>query len=413
MPKRCFDSPLLKLFVLGVLAFGSLRLDADEDVFMPLPATPIQTPQAFGVPMISDPSLFFAPPPESPFELGSFVMRPHFLYRFLYGDGVPSSPGHDLTTAINIFDPGILLNYGNWSLDYTPSWNLYSNSAFRDTVDENENFGGLIIFNASTLKLTQSYSYTSQPLIETGRQTTQQNLSEALDFTHRFSQEVFTETVLGENSRYAVGFPDSNDWSATDWLHYQFSSQLDTAIGADVGYIGVNEGSDIIYLDPQGQVTFSPSRKLSLNASGGIDHREFLEHPRVLLNNAIYNVSLQYNPFEWTGINLTAGREMNVSYFVNQSTRNTMWKAGFSQRVLGQFLFVGSVGQHDTDYILNLTAKGAGRDDDTLTYNIRMTWSFLRRGTFSILYLWNRNSSNVRGYGFSSHQVGFDVGYRY
>src|SRR5262245_44438944 len=59
------------------------------------------------------------PPPIVPAEaqpllqLGSVQMRPHLLYRFLYGDGIPVRPGEDAKTAINEIYPGILLGLGN------------------------------------------------------------------------------------------------------------------------------------------------------------------------------------------------------------------------------------------------------------------------------------------------------------
>jgi hypothetical protein len=397
----------------SIPAIAQNGVNGSQDVFVPLPSTPIQTPQPFGVQMAADPSLRFAPPPDSPFELGYLALKPHFLYRVLYGDGVPSRPGHDLTTSINSFAPGILMSLGNWSLDYTPTWNLYSNAAFRNVVDENEQFGGLIVLNSSTLKLSQSYVYTAQPLVETGTQTTEQDFSESLNFTHRFSQEIFSESIFDENSRLAIGFPNSNDWSAMDWLHYQFSSQFDTAIGSEFGYISVNEGSNIFYFRPEGQITWSPSKKFSLNVSGGVDRREFLTTHESTLSTPIYSATLQYNPFDWTGISLTAGREVDLSYFVNQSTKNTIWKASLSQRLLEHFFFVATAGEHDSDFISNLTATSAGRNDTTMSYDVQLSWSFLKRGSFTVMYLWTRNNSSVRDYAFSSHQVGGEFSFKY
>jgi hypothetical protein len=395
-------------------SLSAAGLVAQQDVFVPLPQAPVQAPQPFGVQMVPDPSLLFAPSPESPFEWGSFILKPHFLYRFLYGDGVQSRPGHQLTTAINSFSPGVLMNLGNWTLDYTPTWNLYSNSAFRDTLGEDERLAGILVFSEeTTLKLSQSYLSSSQPLIETGRQTSEQDLSEAVDISHRFSQEIFSETIFEEASRFAVGFPDSDQWSVTNWLHYQFSPQLDTALGANLGLITFSEGPEIEFVSPEAQATWAPSSKVSVTVSGGVDHREFLTTPRNILTTPIYSATLQYNPFEWTGISITAAQQVNVSYFLNQSTKNTMWRAGLTQRLLEQFLLIASVGQQDTDYISDSTAKNAGREDDTLRCNLRLSWPFLQRGTLTLLYQWSRNNSNVPGFAFSSHQVGIEVGYKF
>jgi hypothetical protein len=403
---------LLLICLTGSIALGQNVLSQDS-VIAPLPQPTVQTPEPFQIPRASDPSLLFAPPPPSPFEWGPLIAKPHFLYRYLYGDGVPVRPGENVITSINSLSPGILFNLGYWYLDYTPTWNIYSNSAFRDNVGEDERFGGLILAGSTSLKLNQSYSYSSEPLIETGRQTTEQSFSEVADLTHRFTQEILSETVVSEASRFAVGYPDSNDWSATQWLHYQFSTQLDTAIGIEGGLINVSSGTDIDYIQPQAQVVWSPVNKLSISGTAGVDHRTFLGTPRATLNTPTYNLSLQYNPFKWTGITLAAGRALDESVFLNESTKNTTWKGSVSQRLLGHFLFIGTVQEHDSDYIYNLTAKNAGREDNNLSYNLRLTWSAFKRGTISIIYLWDRNSSNALGYGFSSRQVGFELGCRF
>ena len=61
-------------------------------------------------------------PVATPFHWGPVDMRPHFLYRFLYGNGIPAQPGKDTKTVINQVSPGVSLQLGShWSLDYTPN----------------------------------------------------------------------------------------------------------------------------------------------------------------------------------------------------------------------------------------------------------------------------------------------------
>src|SRR5579863_5162583 len=79
MIENCRIKSLCLSLGLGFLAGPSMAI-AQQDVFAPLPTVPLLTPQPFGVPMVADPSQVFAPSPESPFEWGSFVLRPHFLY---------------------------------------------------------------------------------------------------------------------------------------------------------------------------------------------------------------------------------------------------------------------------------------------------------------------------------------------
>src|ERR1017187_9658750 len=381
---------------------GTTSAKAQDNVFTPLPPNPVPEQQQFGVRMVPDPSLAFSTAPDSPYQWGDFVLKPHFLYRFLYGDGIQASAGHQSTTAVNSFSPGFLLDMGNrWTVDYTPTWDFYSNPRFHDPIAD------------SLLNFTQGYVYSSQPLVETGRQTTVQDISTGLDLSHRFSQEFYTETTLSQNLQNAVGFPNSKQWSALDWLHYQTTPQIDTAVGAGLGFIDVTGGSDSFYFQPSAQATWSPSSKLSIKLSGGLDRREFLVRPRRILDTPIYSLAVQYNPFEGTGLGFTAGRELNQSLLASESSRSTNWTANLSQRLLEHYLLTASVSQNNVDYLLDTTAANAGRNDRRLSYTLRLTWSFLKRGTLAVLYDWNRNSTTASGFGFSSHQVGLELGYRY
>ena len=87
-------------------------------------------------------TLLPAAPPVTPtaekplLQWGPVDLHLHLFYQFLYGDGVPAAPGQGYTTAINALYPGVLFQLGeHWTLDYTPSLRFYSNSHYRDTID--------------------------------------------------------------------------------------------------------------------------------------------------------------------------------------------------------------------------------------------------------------------------------------
>jgi hypothetical protein len=413
MSKNHVNTLRLGWLLIGLL-IGIAKTNAQEDVFAPPSPSPVSAQQQFGVRMVQDPSLLFAPPPDSPYQWGDFVLKPHFLYRLLYGDGIQAEPGHRLTTAINSFAPGFLLDMGSqWTVDYTPTWDLYSNPAFHDTLGEAAKLTGVVSFEDSLLQFNQSYVYTSQPLIETGRQTSIQDITTGLDLSHRLNREFFSETILSQNLQNAVGFPNAKQWSALDWLHYQTTPQIDTAIGAGLGFIDVSGGPDIFYLEPEAQATWAPSTKLSISLTGGVDRREFLVRPREIIDTPIYSLAVQYNPFEWTGLGFTAGHQVAGSIFANESTKDTVWRANLSQRLLEHYLLTASVGQSNVDYLFDTTAGSAGREDRILSYTLRLTWSFFQRGTLAVLYQWDRNNTTASGFGFSSHQVGLELTYRY
>ena len=53
------------------------------------------------------------------------------------------------------------------------------------------------------------------------------------------------------------------------------------------------------------------------------------------------------------------------------------------------------------------------RTDDYDYLHAQLSCVFLKRGTIAVFYQINRNDSSQTGYSFTSHQVGFSVGFSY
>ncbi len=56
---------------------------------------------------------------------------------------------------------------------------------------------------------------------------------------------------------------------------------------------------------------------------------------------------------------------------------------------------------------------GPTRTDDYSYFNTRLSTAFLKRGTVAIFYQISNDSSSAPGFSFTSHQVGFEIGFAY
>src|SRR5262249_25812607 len=146
-----------------------------------------------GPPMINQPAETV---PEF-LDWGPVRARPHLLYRFLYGDGIPAAPGQQEKTAINEIYPGITLNIGeHWWLDYTPTLRYYSNSKFRDTLDHSVSLSGTASYESGVYSLLQSFSTSSESLAETAGQTDTENFVTALNAAWQLGSKMSLELGL-------------------------------------------------------------------------------------------------------------------------------------------------------------------------------------------------------------------------
>ena len=350
----------------------------------------------------------------SPLLWGSLSLRPHFFYQFLYGDGIQSSPGQHEKTAINAISPGLLLGIGShWSIDYTPTMTFYSNNAFRDTTAQNVVMTGGTAYEDWVLGLSQRYSYSSDPQVETGGQTSQDEYSTTVNATYQFSRQMSLAMSVNQDFTIPSNFTESRVWSTSDWLNYQFWPRFSAGIGVGFGYTDVNVGNDSIDGQLQAGINWRATDKLSLQASGGADDRHFFGGGTSDLINPIYSVSLQYQPTEATTIQLSGSGTVGTSYFTNQVTVTYGVGATVTQRLLKRFLLTLSGGYQNVMYTSTASGVSAGRNDETYSFSARLGTTFLQRGTIAAVYQYSDNTSNESGFGYTSNQVGLEVGYRY
>jgi hypothetical protein len=411
------NGTLLITMLLCLLAFT--RATDAQEVISPPPQS-LLTPPALQAIETNDMKVL--PPNEAipstalgtPFQWGPFNLRPHFLYRFLYGNGIQSRPGQPLTTAIHEVSPGMFLGLGDhWTLDYTPTWTFYSNHQFRDTLDHSVVLNGGTAYGDWVLGLSQSYVSSSAPLIETGGQTAQETYSTALNASYRFGKAMSVDLAVNQNLTFTEKFTNSREWSTMDWLNYQLWPRFDIGIGVGGGYVAVSQGTDMTYEQYQGRVNWRATDKISFQVHGGLEDRQFLDAGTGDLINPIYGVTVQYQPFEVTTLSLSANHTVSTSPFQNQVTENTDLTGSLNQRLLKRLYLSLGGGYHAVTYVASANGVSVGRQDKYCSFNARLSTTFLKRGTIAATYQFSNNSSSLAGYGYSSNQFGFEVGFRY
>jgi hypothetical protein len=386
---------------------------APAPVATPLPRDLQQAPVG-GTPVVSPLEAGPRAYAENPLQWGALNVRPHLFYRLLYGDGIQSSPGNQLTTTIHAISPGILFEIGDhWTLDYTPTKTFYSNRAFRDTFDNALQLRGATTFEEWVFGLSGSYVSSTQPLVQTGMQTKQEAWSTTANVGYHMGSRMLLDSSVSHSDQSAEAFTSSREWSTSDWLHYQIAPEWDTALGFAAGTVDVSAGSDMTYTRPQAQIGWRATNKLSFNVQGGLENRKFKSGGASDLSTPTYGASLRFQPVETTTLTFGASRTVSASYFTSQVTRSTGWTASLDQRLLEHLHLAVGIGKQKSSYIATDGTVAAGRDDDINNFNVRLSTTILRKVSIAALYQNSHNSSNLAGYAFSSSQVGLEIGWRF
>jgi hypothetical protein len=336
------------------------------------------------------------------------------IYRLTYGNGIQSGRGQPATTGIQEISPGILFGLGShWTLDYTPTWTFYSNRKFKDTLGHAAGLNGGTAYGDWTFGFSQDYSRSSPPLVETGQQTQQVTYATGINASDRLGSRTVLDMSVSQNVRLTQRFTNTREWSTMDWLHYEVSPRLDAAIGLGYGYVGISPGPDMTYWKPEVQIAWKAADKISFNVQGGVERRKSRAIDAKVLTNPILSAAVAYQMLETTSFSFSASRAVAASYFANNVTVSTGWNAAMQQRLLGELHLSVGVGQQKVSYVSVRNSVAAGRSDRYDTFNVSLGTSFLSRGSVSTFYSISRNSSNATGYGFSSHQIGLQISYRF
>lgn len=381
--------------------------------YAPPPPTPLSPGYAAAQPEATAPEEVLAAGQQA-LAWGVAHFHPRLMYRLSYGDGLPARPGEDVKTWIQELIPGITINIGDkWAVDYTPAFRFYSNDKFRDTIDHTVSLHGETAYNDWLFGFSHMSALTSDPLIETGQQTDQEQHVTSLSGVYQINSEVSLELGLNQSLRFAEQFTDSMQWSTIDWLNYQLAPHLGVAFGLGGGYLDMSEGSDMTFEQVLGRVTFAAGEKLTFSGNGGADIRQFLDSGLNTLVNPIFGLSANYMPFEATTLTVSGGRSVNASYYSSQITEDTFLSAGLRQRFFEKLFLNVAGGYRISSYQASAVGINVSREDKGPFFSVSLNMTILKRGTAGVFYYYSENTSTTGGYGYSSSQVGLEIGYRF
>lgn len=410
---RLLLPPLFGLFVFGRAA------DAQQETIQPL-APPVESISQLN--MTNSFDVFgprpaaTAPMPYEPFRWDQFVARPHADYQFVDATGLLAAPSNRVDTTIQEISPGILFNLGpHWALDYTLNLDLYSNTNFGTEVDNSVTLTGQTVYNDWVLGFLQSIDFSKSALIETAGQLSEQNYDTAVTGHHEDSQYISEDLAFYQSiQETGGGFENMRSWSTLDWLNYEPQSRFLIGIGPGLGYDNADYGPDSVFEELQARMNWRATDKLSFQLNGGANETEFLGgQGNGDLFSPVYGAQIQYQPFSATQISLFANRTVAPSVLVGEYGETTALGASLTQRFFRQFYVSLGASYDNQKYVASSLDVSANRVDKYYSLTARLSHSFIERGTISIFYERDEDSSSAPGYSFNSNQFGAEVSYSF
>lgn len=383
------------------------------------------------------------------FKVGSVDVRPHASYSVVYDDniflehkskllGTSGQPGRD-HDFVHTFTPGLRLNAGDatarqsayFDANYEAAFTRFTHNSGSDSTDHNASVelgGKLNRLQVAVEQTLQSRSDADAANLAANGRVKRKTWDTKIDSTY----EVSEKTGMALDLRQTVGdyngaLVDSVDRSATLWLDYQVLPKVKMGAGGGVGYLQVdgnaaNHNANSSYYQGLVRMTWSATEKLSIKASGGIEHRNIQERGAQDPDNFVFSLGADWKASERTTASLTASRGTKVSNAqVAQLNQETAVTASIRHSLIDRVSLNLDGGYSYSHYKATSTAAGALRNDNYFFAKPSLTYKFAERAQATVYYQYRRNDSDLTAVApapgnandFYGNQVGLELSYRF
>jgi hypothetical protein len=309
------------------------------------------------------------------------------------------------------------------SLVYRPSLFLFADNSQNDTVQHlvrlqgAHNFGRLSLSFSEDVQILDGADLNSisdptghNANIDLGQRTRHNTfttgLSDSYDLTGKlFLSNSFSFAIDDYPSQVGIG---SRNFYGNLFINFNYSEKLVLGLGGTGGYNTVEQSSpDQIYEQANVRVSYNATAKVSLNASGGIEFRQFENNSRGTYVSPVYDLAASYQPFDGTSITLSGSRHTaNSASLAGQNYASTTISLALKQRFMRRFSLSLATGFENSSYFSTVQGVNATRDDNYYYIEPSVDCTITRFWTAGAYYLHRENSSSFDFFSFYNNQFG-------
>lgn len=341
---------------------------------------------------------------------GPFDFRPRVAYEVVYGDGLTSGATRDQETWLQTITPGLETLWGDhWTLDYAPSVRLYSADNYRDAVNHSVTVAGWASWKTWNFHVDHNTAITSDPLIETGRQTDQTLHSSSVGATWDRGPAGSFDFGLSQNIRLTSEFSDSYSWTSDNWYNHPVRDKTTVGLGLSVGYDLMDPGSEMLNERLNVRLQGGIGEKFTYEIGAGGEMRHFYGTPASPKLSPLVNGSLTYQVLERTSLTMGFSHDIRPSYFNDTYTENSTYQGTVTQILSPVWSLSASGGYRMTSYQATAAPGREQRADNTAFARFSVNAKLLERVSASLYYSYRDNTSDQNDFAFSSNQIGLYV----
>jgi hypothetical protein len=314
------------------------------------------------------------------------------------------------------------------TLAYSAGLTFYSaNSGLGDSTSQSANLLWSTLYEDWAFGLSQSYSYSSTPLIETGTQTPENDYVTGISVSRQLGSAFSVSLGLNQAFRLAQQFNDLYEWSANASINYTIVPKLQVGFSVGGGYNEVSDSPTMTFETYSVVLMAKPGPKTTVNLSAGIEQESFDTSAVPATISPIFSASIMYQMSKNTSLSLNAGESISPSFFSNLVTTATSVSAVLQHKLTTK-LSVSLSGEYgSTSYQViepgalpkhffgapTVSALQVTRADDVSSIGIILNYAIRPHLNGSLSYSYSKNSSSQGEFTYDSSQVTVQLAYLY
>jgi len=288
-------------------------------------------------------------------------------------------------------------------ISYTPDGIIFSKYHQEDHLNHDVRLAAQQERDLWTVKGDLHFQTESEPVIDVGRRINQTDYTADFNAAYALTGKLTGGSELyGDHTDYTGGL-SSTDGRVTGYLDYQVAPKTALGVAAAGGYLNVAQGANQPYEQALLQIKYLPTEKLSFNAQGGDEYRQF--RSRVPNRSQfVFDVSGTYDATDSTELTLRANRDTIASAeYANEDIVESVYQASIRQRFL-QRLYLSIAGglAHDR-YENNEPIVTVARHDDYYFYQPSLSCDVTQHGTVQLSYEHRENNSSLAAFAFTEN----------
>jgi hypothetical protein len=360
-----------------------------------------------------------------------FHYRLRLTVRSVYDDNINLLNDNPISDFYTTIEPAVMLGFGDTDarvenyirLDYLPAAFFFADHSENNSLQHVARLEGQYRINRLTLNLSQMVQIMDGVDVQTtdlgGSLDQQVNLDVAgrtefnvytthLNAAYYLTGKTFLSAGADYTSTQYTSLISSEVFSGNVFLNYNYSPKLVIGIGGTAGRNDVDAPNpDQTFEQANLRMSYQATGKIDLAATAGFEVRHFDGDMRDEYTSPVFELAMNYAPFDGTKISLRGNRRtLNSAVLFAQNYAVTNFSVGVQQRLLRRFFLSFNAGFESSDYFSTIGSTGPSRDDNYFFVQPSIAVQVTRFWTVGAYYLHRENDSSFESFSFHDNQVG-------